>query len=360
MSPNDAEVHAARGVVLQRTDDYASACRELERAIQLRPRDYFLWIELGITRDLNDDQPGGLAALREAVKLAPAYAKPRWFTGNLLLRMGQIEEAFDQLRFAAERDSSLLPNVIDLAWGISLDDSEKTIDLVQPKTDHAQVALAIFLAAHGRGADAIKQFRLAHSSELPEADQLTERLIQARSFPEAYEVWSKSRCSTCRPASLVNGSFEEDIAIDNRGFGWQIPADVSGATLSVDAAEHEDSARSLRIDFRGLTNPQVPLLSQLLIVEPGRKYQLSFQAMTKSYVSAAAPAVMVTDADEKALVLAQTTIRPDALGWQSYTISFGANTRAVRVVVRREDCQDNSCPAFGTLWLDSFVLSEVR
>src|ERR1700741_4039518 len=64
--PNDAEVHAARGVVLQRTANYPEACSELERAIQLRPRDYFLWMMLGVTRDLNDDPAGGIAALRQA------------------------------------------------------------------------------------------------------------------------------------------------------------------------------------------------------------------------------------------------------------------------------------------------------
>ena len=54
--PNDAEVHGARGIMLQRTESYPDACHELERAVQLRPRDYFLWMMLGVTRDLNDDQ----------------------------------------------------------------------------------------------------------------------------------------------------------------------------------------------------------------------------------------------------------------------------------------------------------------
>src|SRR5436190_1396669 len=62
----DAETHAALGAVLQRTGDYAAACRELERAIQLRPRDYFLWMLLGVSRDLDQDQEGAVRALRQA------------------------------------------------------------------------------------------------------------------------------------------------------------------------------------------------------------------------------------------------------------------------------------------------------
>src|SRR5262245_44021047 len=67
LAPKDAEAHAARGLLLQRAEDHVEACRELERAIQLRPRDYFLWMALGISRDLKDDQEGGVRALRQAI-----------------------------------------------------------------------------------------------------------------------------------------------------------------------------------------------------------------------------------------------------------------------------------------------------
>src|SRR5205823_5736528 len=155
MLPNDAEVHSARGIVLQRTENYPEAGRELERAIQLRPRDYFLWMMLGVTRDLNDDQQGAVGALRESVALAPAYAKPHWLLGNLLLRMDQADEAFKELRFAADRDSSLLPNVIDLAWGMSHNDAAQTVAAISPQTDSARISLAVFLAAHKQGTAAI-------------------------------------------------------------------------------------------------------------------------------------------------------------------------------------------------------------
>ncbi|HYX29829.1 MAG TPA: carbohydrate binding domain-containing protein [Pyrinomonadaceae bacterium] len=360
LSPNDAEVHAARGVVLQRTEKYAEACRELERAVQLRPRDYFLWIQLGVTRDLNEDQEGALAAMRQAVAWAPSYAKPRWFIGNLLIRTGQIDEAFQQLRFAAQREPSLLPNVIDLGWGISGNDPSKTIELIQPQTDRARMALATFLAAHGRGSEAVAQFRAATTHSVTEADQLTERLIQSRFFAEAYEVWSKAHCAACKPNWFVNGSFEEEIDVENPGFGWQVSND-SGATLSVDNTEHENGARSLRIDFRGMINTPSLLISQLVVVKPHMRYRVSFHAKAKSFVSAAGPLVQLIDAsDEKLPVLGQSALRSDADDWQPYAIYFstGANTHAIRVVLTRQACPGAPCAAFGTLWLDSFFLDE--
>src|SRR5712664_3536492 len=74
--PADAESHAVRAEVLQQIEDYEQARDEFERAVQLRPRDYYLWMLLGVTRDQNQDQTGALRALEQAAVLAPSYAQP--------------------------------------------------------------------------------------------------------------------------------------------------------------------------------------------------------------------------------------------------------------------------------------------
>ncbi|HEX7722530.1 MAG TPA: hypothetical protein VF397_10255 [Pyrinomonadaceae bacterium] len=358
--PNDAEVHAARGIVLQRTENYPEAGRELERAIQLRPRDYFLWMMLGVTRDLNGDQQGAVGALRESVALAPAYAKPHWLLGNLLLRMDQADEAFKELRFAADRDPSLLPNVIDLAWGMSQHDAAQTVAAISPQTDSARISLAVFLAAHKQGTAAINQFRNVKSLSLPDADRLMSELIEIKFIGEAFEMWTRTHCVACKPGSLINESFEDDIDVVRNGFGWQISPDAPNVTLSVDASEHESGARSLRLDFHGSSNSAIALASQIVIADPATRYSLSFQAKTKSFVSAGAPVVKVIDASaESAPVLGQSSDLSDVSSWRPFTIVFttGANTRAVKILVSRPACPANPCAAFGTLWLDSFALN---
>jgi hypothetical protein len=359
LSPRDAEVHAARGVVLQRTEEYAEGCRELERAIQLRPRDYFLWTMLGVTRDLNGDQSGGVDALRQSVEQAPAYAKPRWLLGNLLLRTGDIDEGLQQLRLAAESDQSLLPAVTDLAWGISNNNADRTIAWLQPRTDEAHMVMATFLANHEQGSAAIDQFRKVARPDGPAADQLTTRLIDRRSFAEAFEVWTKLHCASCKAAAFVNGGFESDIDMDTPGFDWRIATNTAGVVVSIDPAEHAGGARSLNVDFHGNSTPQISLISQTLLVQAGTRYRVSLQAMTRSFVSAAGPVVHIIDAsDPKFPILGQAVIATNVSGWQPYTISFttGPNTRAVQIVIERADCPTGSCAAFGTLWLDSFQI----
>jgi Flp pilus assembly protein TadD len=360
--PDDAEVHAARGIVLQRTGDYAEACRELERAVQLRPRDYFLWMMLGVTRDLNDDQQGALTALRESVALAPAYAKPRWLIGNLLLRMNKTEEGFQQLHAAAEADPALLPNIIDLAWGFSHRDAARTVALVDPQTDEAHLSLAIYLAGHKEGSAALDQFSRMKSRGQPGIDQLTQRLIDAGFYGEAFAVWTATRCASCQPGSLLNADFEEDIAMPAQGFGWQITNALPNVTLSIDTSEHERGARSLRIDFHGESEAARPLISQFVLVSPGVQYRLNFQAMTRSFVSAATPVVRVIDASNgEGAVLGQSSNLTDATSWRGFAIDFttNGNTHAIQLIVSRAGCPAIACAAFGTVWLDSFTLEVI-
>src|SRR5207253_8349631 len=110
------------------------AINEYEQAARLRPRDYFLWLSLGTARDQAGDERGALAAFQESVRLAPYYAEPRWQFGNALLRAGRLDEAFAELRRAAVSDSSLLPGLVDLVWGVYGGDAFMVQQVIQPQT----------------------------------------------------------------------------------------------------------------------------------------------------------------------------------------------------------------------------------
>ena len=367
LAPNDAEAHFARGEVLQSKEDYAGASVEFERAVQLRPRDYFLWLMLGVTRDANQDQEGALRALRQAVALAPSYAPPRWQLGNLLLRMDQYDEAFTELRRAAIGNPRLWPNVIDLAWGICGGDVDAVVRVIDPQTEEARLSLSLFLARHNQPAAALDQFRQTAITANAKNETLLDELLKARAFNEAYEVWARIRGRTLPDgrvsdtfAGIRDGGFEEPITVGQSGFGWQITPSVANVTMSVDTNEHQSGSRSLRIDFRGNSSPTSPLLTQLVLVKPQTHYRLTFAALPRDFVSAAAPTATITDASERnTAVLAESQpLRSDMAGWRDVTIDFNtsAQTQAIVITVARQSCASDPCPAFGTLWLDSFSL----
>ncbi len=364
LSPSDAETHYARGEVLLATEDYTQARIEFERAVQLRPRDYYLWLILGVTRDAEQDQEGALRALKQSASLAPSYAKPSWQLGNLLLRMGQLDQAFAELRKAAQGDPSTLPVVIDLAWGLSQHDPQKVAAMVKPETDSTRLALALFFAKHSQGAAAAKQFLSSKGTPNARAEALLDELLKVRAFNDAYQVWARMRgVAAPNPGGgFFDGSFEGSLATGQVGFGWQIASSITNVDMSVDTSEHQSGGRSLRIEFRGNSNPATSLVTQLILVKPQTHYRISFAALSRDFVSVAAPIITIRDAsDPKGAMLAQSPpLLPDKNGWRLFTLDLTTNaaTQAIVVSVARQNCTNDPCPAFGSLWLDSFAIEE--
>jgi hypothetical protein len=360
LSPHDAEAYSVQGDVFQSVGDFGRARDAYARAVRLRPRDYYLWLVLGVMRDQNQDQEGAQQALRQSVALAPFYAQPHWQLGNLLLRMGQVDQAFSEVRQAAIGDPSLWPNVIDLAWGVYRHDAAAVASALRPESDIDRMSLALFFARNNQSAAAVDQFRQCRSIEGPwrnRTESLLNTLLSARAFTEAYEVWSRMKGAPLTSGTEVrDGGFEEAIVVGQSGFGWQITAGVPNVAMSFDEAEHQSGKRSLRIDFRGNSNPAAPLLTQILLVKPLTRYHVSLFARSQDFLSAADPIITLLDAsDPKGTVLAQSPpLRSDPKVWREFMVDFTtkAETRAVTISLARQNCGD-PCPAFGTLWLDS-------
>jgi tetratricopeptide (TPR) repeat protein len=116
LSPDDPDARVNRAALLSQRGEHGQAAAELERAAQLRPLDYYLWLELGMARDRMGDPARAELAFRESKRLAPYYAQPVWQLGNLLFRAGRQEEALGELSRAAKTDSTLVPAVIELTW----------------------------------------------------------------------------------------------------------------------------------------------------------------------------------------------------------------------------------------------------
>jgi hypothetical protein len=365
-SPKDGQTHLARAAVLQSLGDYPQSRDEFERAVQVRPQDYFLWMMLGVTRDQTVDQQGALRALEQSVVLAPSYAQPHWQLGNLLLRMGRLDRAFEELRLAAQSNPSLWSNIDDLAWGVYGHDPNIVVRVVRPDTDTARMALALFFARQNQGAAALDQFHAIRIRDEKAIESLQDELLKVRAFPEAYEVWATIHNAPLpvnggpNAGTIRDGGFEGVLTVGQTGFGWQITPDVTNVAMSIDEGAHQGGARSLRLDFHGNSDPALPLVTQIILVKPQTRYHLGLFALSKELLSAAAPVITLVDAsDAKNAVLAETPpLRSDPGVWREFAVDFttGAATSAITIKLARQACANNPCPAFGTVWLDSVSL----
>lgn len=359
------EAHYVRAGLLADAGARAEALEEYERAVALRPRDYALWLELGRAREQAHETDGAIAAFREAVRLAPFYAVPRWQLGNTLFRAGRLDEAFAELRRAVDGNPKLLPQALELAQAAFKGDAQAVEQAIQPRTPALHLGLARFFVRQGKMNEAIAQFRAAGTASNEERRSLLAELLAAKRFAEAYEVWASGRSSTLAVDSsgnalVMNGGFEEAVTLNEPGFGWQLPQNMPTLQAAQDTANPRADAQSLRLVWNGNADPSSPVLSQLLLVEPAARYQLRFAARTENLVSGGLPIVVMTDAvsNDARVLGAAVTLPQGTNSWQDYSIEFttASATTAVLLSVRRQNCSNPLCPIFGRVWLDDFSM----
>jgi hypothetical protein len=325
LSPSDPDAHRARAAVLSHLQMPAEASKSLESATSLRYRDDYLWLELGNAREETGDTAGALAAFDQAVRWAPYYAHTHWQRGNLLLRMGRYEEAFAELRTAAAANRSYLPNLIDLAWGVSREDLNTTKQLIQLNDDGERSTLIRFLASR-------------------------------KAFRDAFEVWSGS---DPRVPRLFNGGFEDQIVLNDATFGgWNLSPEQTKHKLALDVSEKFAGARSLQINFGGEWSPGTPLLSQTIIVEPGKTYRIFVSVKTKDLVTGGPPIITVNDAVNNQLLGRSENFPSGTTPWVKLNFQFTtlATSEAAVIRLQRNNCDSSPCPIFGTLWLDEISI----
>ncbi len=358
LAPEDADAHFAHAWLLSNAGDARGARLAYARALELRPRDHVLWLESGKLLERDGDTEGALRALTRAVELAPYYARPRWQLGHALLRAGRTEAALTELRLAAAHDPALYPNLLQAAWHSTGKDAATFVAVASPGGVEETLAVVGFLVRAGEPREGL---RLLRESGAPltaaSRERLVADLLAAEDFEGAYEVWSVGRAGA-RRGSFADGGFEGEARTDEEGFGWRFASVGRGVKLSLDAESPREGARSLLVEYAGASEPAERAVSQLVAVEPGARYRLTFAARTKDLLTGGPPVVEVSAASKPGAALASTRALPDATdGWRDFALEFVApSSGAVRVALRREPCASRPCPAFGHLWLDAFEL----
>ncbi len=365
LTPADAEAHFASAAVSALIKPPQNSLTEMEKAVAARPADYTLWMQLGLVRDQNGDQNGALAAFDESRQRAPFYAKPLWLRGNLLLRAGEYDMAFNDLRAAAHSDPELVPSLIDLAWGLSRNDPKLTEQMAGINTSKARLAFAKFLAKHGRPKEALEQYRAEGTVPSDFSAELLNQLLAKEAYEEAFEIWKVDHQTTGPPNApqIYDGGFEGSLSFEDTGFGWRVPRVLQATKLSLDSSSAQSGAQSLRVEFEGDSNPGAILFAQLILLEPGKTYKVNFAARSQELVTGGPPIMVVHDASSDQRVLGRSpALSKGTTGWEPISFVFTTlpTTRAGLLSLRREGCTTSPCPIFGTLLIDSFSIERLN
>jgi hypothetical protein len=366
LAPSDPQSHlkvARLRRVSFEPEELPEALRRYEQAAALAPNDYLIWTEMGRARGAAGDTEGGVQALRRAVELAPNYSQPRWHLGNALLRAGRPDEAFAELRRAAEADPALLAQVYNLAWQFYDQNMQQVIDAIG-NSPVARAQLTVVLVGRKRLDDALTVWTSLSVEDKrlnPGAGEaLIRALYEQGQHQRALQALGEQGVQGLAPEKIANAGFESDIGPAGKQlFHWQVANIPAGASVAIDSRAARSGQRSLRLSFNAPSQIEFKNVSQLVVVEPSTRYRLTFSVRTEELKSAATLYTEVLDGAGESVTLGATS--PVAVGtqdWQPATIEFttGPRTQSVLVRLSRAGCADGVCPIFGKIWYDDFDL----
>ena len=369
-APKDPLPHWRLGNIIQKElppDQISQSVAEYEKAVGLSPNDYRFWMSLGEAQEQAGDFENAEKSLRQAVKLAPAYAFPRWYLGNLLLRTDRYDEAFQELRTAGESNPELRGQLFNFAWQVNKDDFEALKSSIG-STPAVRAQFARYLIERSRFDEGLRLWNSLTEAEKREnredAELIIAGLIKAKHFHQAMDVWNDVAPGPAYRAEvgkIIDNGLENNLAHGPGAlFGWQVQS-APQLQIGIDARVGHSGSHSLRLFFQVRSHIENIDVSQLVPVAPNTQYDFECYVQTERLESASTPIVAIIDAADETKVPAASSPAPSGNNnWQRIALSFktAANAEAIKIKVYRPSCPDQPiCPIFGTVWYDDFNLN---
>ncbi len=347
--------------------DFPRAIQSYRRALLLNPRSPDVWLDLAAAYEAERDFSSAAAAFLSAKKSHPVSAEVAWHYGNFLLRQGDLNAAFAEIRRGLEADPLRAAAAVSVCWSAS-PDAEVLLGQVLPPSKEVYLAALQVLAAE-RAADASLEVwkRLAGLRPrfpLREVSRLLDLLLETARGAEAARVWNQAldfadiSSPGGPPGSLLwDGGFESNV---RGGLSWRIP-DEKGVQIGYDEAVKHSGKQSLRVHFDGSRNLLFNGVCQFVPVTPGTPYQFSGWMRTETitsdrgiFLNLFAPGV------PGAPVLATPELRATepwthwSLPWQA-----GKDVHVAEICMARAPSQKIDNKIAGTVWLDDLALIPV-
>jgi carbohydrate binding protein with CBM4/9 domain/tetratricopeptide repeat protein len=371
MAPNDPLTHWRIAQVAQKTlplDQQAPAIAEYEKAVSLSPYDYRFWMSLGTAHEQSGDPVKAELALKQAVALAPSYAYPHWFLGNLYLRSGRYNEAFAELRRASEADPELLPQLFNFSWEIYNADPEALKNSVGDNSG-VRSRFALYLLTQKHFEEGMRLWNVLTAEEKKANKETAESIVTTlnseQRFHDALQVWNDIAIEMFRPkiGDIFDGGFEEPISYaSDTVFGWQVKS-APQMQIAIDPNKSRTGSRSLRLLFQVRANLEGINVSQLVPVQPGTEYDFECYVATEKLETGSAPQIQILDANTSANLFDSQQAPGGTNDWTRINASFKTSDKTEAIIIKivrvkcgGEDEQNPVCPIYGSVWYDDFSL----
>ncbi|HXE33016.1 MAG TPA: tetratricopeptide repeat protein [Verrucomicrobiae bacterium] len=270
--------------------DAQRAIRAYQTALSFDPHSADTWLDLGMAYETEGETAEARNAFVQAKRAYPLSPEVSWRYGNFLLRRGDSDAAFAEIKHAVQADPKR--GVAAFALCMRFDPNVNSVlERVLPRSQDAYVNVLSALAEQGQTDQALivwsKLAALPPHLQLSQSFPLLEALINKRQVAEAQRVWHQALtfAAVSRPPdppdSLVwDGGFETNIV--GGGFTWRYSPFLDGVVLTLDTKEKHSGNRSLRLTFNGLRNVTFNDVCQYVPVESSTSYLFSAWVLTRS------------------------------------------------------------------------------
>jgi tetratricopeptide (TPR) repeat protein len=374
--PNNANLVHRLGLVytFDPTDlNLSAAVKSLQQAVELNPRHWDYWADLGTTCDFVGDIACSDEAFERAFALNPTTPALLWAVGNHYLLTNRAEMAFPFFRRLLDLAPEYLDNTFRLCLRATRDPQAIYAEVVpHGKNASVRFAFLMFLVSSADYENAMKIWGQMisgpdRSPNMPLVKHFLDFLIDHNQIQDAGVVWHDLQIAGVilpvpNPQSadlLYNGSFEGQPL--NTGFDWRVSNSPDLAYDFSDPSAYK-GGKCLRIDFVFGRNAEYELVNQVVRIKPNTHYQLTAYVRSDNLTSSSGPLLRVDEMGCADCLARTSDPTVGTTAWHPVDVEFTTQpqTQAVRVSFWRPKEQASSRDITGTVWLDEVALRAVE
>lgn len=347
--------------------DTARAIQAYGAALSLNPRSADTWADLGAAYEA----VGNIAAARDAFlhskNAYPLSPEISWRYGNFLLRQGEVDAAFLEIRHAVEVEPQRGAEALSRALGAE-PNLDLVLDRVLPPLKDAYTSAIVGQTDEGHIANAVQVWnRLAALHPKLKLENysfaLVGALLQEKQVAEAHRIWEQAvdfaglgNLPEPTGSVLWDGGFESGFS--GSGFAWRFPEGAEGVQFSIDHREKHSGEQSLRLLFNGRYNLHFLGPCIEVPVQPSTDYDFSAWVRTLSITTEQGIRFQLRPLGTQD---ASTATTNDVRGTQPWTRvetpwSSGKNVQEMQACVERLPSHEVDDKIQGMAWVDDVAL----
>ncbi len=370
IEPQNAQTWYLLGRHLQYSFEDGDSRRAISsylKSLELDPRATLTWLDLAAVYESEGNNAGARDAFANARRTHPASAEVSWRYGNFLLRQGELQPAFTEIRRSVQADPMRAAEAFSRCYRVQ-PDAKTILDQVLPANRDVYLSVLQDLTGETQIDNALivwaRLAALRPTLELQDVAALVRELRESGRASEAHRVWLQAAefsglGNLEGPTGSVvwDGGFESQLV--DQGYAWRLP-DHSHVQISFDSREKHSGKRSLRISFDGSSNISFHGVCQIVPVQRETAYQLSGWMQPKELTTDQGLRIEMHAVNAGSPVVFTPDVR-DTHSWNKIEATWEGSkaNQEMEICLQREQSDQDDNKIRGTVWVDDIALIPV-